>query len=330
MEPVLIDNTRYDRIPQRPCGTSGLKLPAISLGAWETFGGYRGTEVARDCILAAFDLGIYHFDLANNYGRPPGQAETVVGPILRKLPRDEIIVSTKCGFLMWPGPFGQGCSRKSLLASLDQSLQRLGLDYVDIFYAHRFDQETPLDETLGTLNDIVRRGKAIYAGVSNYSGPQFEDAMRVARQFHYGPIVVEQSSYNIFNRQVENHLLPAVAGAGLGFIAFSPLAQGLLSEKYLDGIPEDSRVAQMWTPEQRATVGPAVLAKVVRLRDLARARGQTLPQMALAWLLRRSEVTSVLIGASSPEQIRENVEALRNVDFAEAELAQIDQISSGA
>jgi len=328
MEPFTIDNTRYERTPQRRCGSFGLKLPAISLGAWETFGGYRGPEIAKECIHAAFDLGIFHFDLANNYGRPPGQAETVVGPILRQLPREEVIVSTKAGFLMWPGPFGQGCSRKSLLSSIDQSLQRLGLDYVDIFYAHRFDAETPLEETLGALNDIVRRGKAVYAGLSNYSGAQFTEAIELARQRNYGPIVVEQSSYNILNRQIEGELLPAVSRAGLGLIAFSPLAQGLLSEKYLGGIPEDSRVGQMWTGEQRNSIGEDTRRKIARLNELAKSRGQTLPQMAIAWILRRPEITSALIGASSPAQIRENVGSLGNLGFSESELTQIDQIST--
>jgi L-glyceraldehyde 3-phosphate reductase len=328
MEPVRIDNSRYERMPQRRCGFFGLKLPAISLGAWETFGGYRGPEIAKECIHAAFDMGIFHFDLANNYGRPPGQAEAVVGPILRQLPREELIVSTKAGFLMWPGPFGQGCSRKSLLSSIDQSLQRLGLDYVDIFYAHRFDAETPLDETLGALNDIVRRGKAVYAGLSNYSGAQFNEAIELARQRNYGPIVVEQSSYNILNRQIEGELLPAVARAGLGLIAFSPLAQGLLSEKYFGGIPEDSRVGQMWTGEQRNGISEDTRHKIARLNELAKSRGQTLPQMAIAWILRRPEITSALIGASSPAQIRENAGSLGNLGFSEAELVQIDQIAA--
>ena len=328
MEPVKIDNARYERMPQRRCGSSGLKLPAISLGAWETFGGYRGPEIAKECIHAAFDLGIFHFDLANNYGRPPGQAESVVGPILRQLPREEIIVSTKAGFLMWPGPFGQGCSRKSLVSSLDQSLQRLGLDHVDIFYAHRFDAETPLEETLGALNDIVRRGKAVYAGLSNYSGGQFNEAIELARQRNYGPIVVEQSSYSILNRQIEGELLPSVARAGLGMIAFSPLAQGLLSEKYLSGIPEDSRVGQMWTGEQRTSISDHTRYKIGRLNELAKSRGQTLPQMAIAWILRRPEVTSALIGASTPEQIRENAGSLGNLGFSEGELGQIDQITA--
>jgi L-glyceraldehyde 3-phosphate reductase len=317
---------RYDRMPQRRCGTSGLKLPSISLGAWETFGGYRGPEVARDCIFGAFNLGITHFDLANNYGRPPGRAELVVGRILGEMPRDELIVSTKAGFLMWPGPYGQGCSRKSLLASIDQSLERLGLDYVDIFYAHRFDEETSLEETLGALDDIVRQGKAIYAGVSNYSGPQFEEAMSLSKQFRLGPIVVEQSSYSLLNRRIEADLLPAVRKLGTGLVTFSPLAQGLLSEKYLGGVPEDSRAARMWTPEQRAAVGPVLRAKIMKLNEVARARGQTLPQMALAWILRRPEVTSALIGASDVAQIEENVMALQNLNFAEEELSRIDQI----
>jgi L-glyceraldehyde 3-phosphate reductase len=313
-------------MPQRRCGSSGLKLPAISLGAWETFGGYRGPEVARDCIFGAFNLGINHFDLANNYGRPPGQAELVVGPILGEMPRDELIVSTKAGFLMWPGPFGQGCSRKSLLASIDQSLRRLGLEYVDIFYAHRFDEETPLAETLGALDHIVRQGKAIYAGVSNYSGPQFEEAMRLAKEFRLGPIVVEQSSYNLFNRRIEGDLIPAVRNLGTGLVTFSPLAQGLLSEKYLGGVPEESRAARMWTAEQREAVGPELRARIGRLNEVAKARGQTLPQMALAWVLRRPEVTSALIGASDIAQIEENVKALQNLSFAEEELSRIDQI----
>ncbi len=326
MEPVQIDQTRYERMPRRRSGRSGLMLPAISLGAWETFGGYRGAEIARECIRAAFDLGIYHFDLANNYGRPPGQAETVVGPILRELPREEIVVATKCGFLMWPGPFGQGCSRKSLLASCDQSLQRLGLDHVDIFYAHRFDQETPLEETLGALDQIVRQGKAIYAGVSNHSGQQLERALEIVRRDRLAPIVIEQSSYSLFKRGLETDLLPVAGRAGVGVIAFSPLAQGLISEKYLAGIPEDSRAARMWTDEQRAILGPELRTRISRLVEIAQARGQTLPQMALAWVLRHSEITTVLIGASDVAQIRENVKALENLHFSNDELWRLGEI----
>jgi L-glyceraldehyde 3-phosphate reductase len=317
---------RYERMPYRKCGHSGLKLPAISLGAWETFGGYRGPEIARDCIFGAFNLGIAHFDLANNYGRPPGRAEMIVGRVLGEMPRDELIVSTKAGFPMWPGPYGQGCSRKSLLTSIDQSLERLGLDYVDIFYAHRHDAETPLEETLGTLDHIVRQGKAIYAGVSNYSGPQLAEAVALAKEFRFAPIIVEQSSYSLFNRRIEDDLMTSAQQCGTGLIAFSPLAQGLLSGKYLEGIPEDSRAAKMWTPEQRTMVGPGMQQKVLKLGEIAHARGQTLPQMALAWILRRPEITSALIGASEVSQIEENVKALDNLAFSSEELAAIDGI----
>ena len=317
---------RYEKMPQRRCGSSGLKLPAISLGAWETFGGYRGPEIARDCIFGAFNLGITHFDLANNYGRPPGRAEQVVGRILKEMPRDELVVSTKAGFLMWPGPHGQGCSRKSLLASIDQSLARLELDYVDIFYAHRFDDETPLEETLGALDHIVRQGKALYAGLSNYSGPQFEEAMILARRLGLGPIIVEQSSYSLLNRQIEEALLPTVSHLGAGLIAFSPLAQGLLSQKYLGDFPEESRALKMWTPEQRADlITSQVRSRIATLNEIAQARGQTLPQMALAWVLRWPEITSALLGASDISQIKENVRALENLTFAAEELSQIDQ-----
>ncbi|MEY2546190.1 MAG: L-glyceraldehyde 3-phosphate reductase, partial [Verrucomicrobiota bacterium] len=242
---------RYDTMPYRRCGASGLKLPAISLGAWETFGGYRGPEVARACIFRAFNLGITHFDLANNYGQPPGRAETVVGRIVREMPRDELIISTKAGFFMWPGVYGQGCSRKSLLASIDQSLERLGLDYVDLFYAHRADPEVPLEETLGALDQIVRSGKALYVGVSNYSGKLLQEAAGLARHFHLAPIIAVQSSYSLLRRTVETDLFPAARGSGVGVIAFSPLAQGLLSAKYLEKIPDDSRGAKLWSEEQR-------------------------------------------------------------------------------
>jgi L-glyceraldehyde 3-phosphate reductase len=312
-------------MPYRRCGQSGLKLPAISLGAWETFGGYRGPEIARDCIFRAFNLGIAHFDLANNYGRPPGRAEMIVGRVLGELPREELIVSTKAGFPMWPGPYGQGCSRKSLLASIDQSLERLGLDYVDIFYAHRFDAETPLEETLGALDQIVRQGKALYAGVSNYSGPQLAQAVVLAKQAQFAPIIVEQSSYSLLNRGIENDLLGPARHAGIGVIAFSPLAQGLLSEKYLDGFPAESRAAKMWTAEQRELVGPS-LQKISKLNEIARARSQTLPQMAIGWILRCPEITSVLIGASGVSQVEENVKALDNLNFSAEELNNIDEI----
>ena len=311
-------------MPYRKCGISGLKLPAISLGAWETFGGYRGPEVARACIHRAFNLGINHFDLANNYGRPPGQAETVVGRVLADLPRHEVVVSTKAGFLMWPGPYGEGCSRKALGDSLDQSLQRLGLDHVDIFYAHRFDPETPLEETLGALDQFVRAGKALYVGVSNYSGQQLEEAAGLARHAHFAPITVEQSSYSLLNRRIESGLLGSARQVGAGVIAFSPLAQGLLSEKYLTGFPEESRAIKMWSAEQREKLTPVLWEKIRRLNDIARLRGQTLPQMALAWVLRQPEITSALIGASDVSQIDENIKALDNLAFSPEELRQID------
>jgi L-glyceraldehyde 3-phosphate reductase len=313
----------------RQCGASGLKLPAISLGAWETFGGYRGPEVARDCIFGAFNLGITHFDLANNYGRPPGRAEMVVGQIINEMPRDELIISTKAGFSMWPGPYGQGCSRKSLLASIDQSLQRLGLEYVDIFYAHRMDPETPVEETLSALDQIVRAGKALYVGLSNYSAKMFEEAIALIGKLRLAPIIIEQSSYSLLNRRIEPELLPSARRLGAGVVAFSPLGQGLLSEKYLKGIPEDSRVAKMWTPEQRAIVGPAVMQKVVRLNEIAKRRGQTLPQMAIAWILRRPEITSVLTGASEVGQVHENVRALEKLEFSDEELNAIDKLCAG-
>ncbi|MFL6515482.1 MAG: aldo/keto reductase [Chthoniobacterales bacterium] len=314
-------------MPYRRCGSSGLKLPTISLGAWETFGGYRGADTARQCIFGAFNLGINHFDLANNYGQPPGQAETVVGRILADLPRDEVIVSTKAGFYMWPGSYGQGSSRKYLIASLDQSLHRLGLNYVDIFYSHRHDPETPLEETLGALDQIVRSGKALYAGLSNYSGKQLEEAVGLVRQLKLTTIIVEQSNYSLLNRRVESDLLPSVHHAGTGVVTFSPLAQGLLSEKYLEGVPEGSRAAKIWTEEQRQRITPALRDVVRKLNQLARARGQTLPQMAIAWILRRPEVTSVLIGASDVNQIAENVRALDKLQFSPEELQQIDVIT---
>lgn len=318
--------SRYDSMPYRRCGASGLKLPAISLGAWETFGGYRGPELSRECIFRAFNLGITHFDLANNYGRPPGKAETVVGRILGEMPRDELVVSTKAGFPMWPGPYGEGCSRKSLVASLDQSLKRLGLDYVDIFYAHRADSGAPLEETLGALDQIVRSGKALYAAVSNYSGKSLGEAVGVIRQRQLAPILAVQSSYSLLRRDIENDLLGAARDNGIGVIAFSPLAQGTLSTKYLDGdIPDDSRAAKMWNDQQRETIKPSLLAHVARLNKIAKARGQTLPQMAIAWILRCPEITSVLIGASSVGQIEENVKALANLRFHAEEFQSIDE-----
>jgi L-glyceraldehyde 3-phosphate reductase len=319
---------RYKTMPYYASGRSGLKLPAISLGAWETFGGYRGEEIARQCLYKAFDLGITHFDLANNYGRPPGNAERVVGKILRDMPRDELIISTKAGYYMWAGPYGDGLSKKYLVASLDQSLKRLGLDYVDIFYAHRPDPETPLEETLTTLDLIVRQGKALYVGVSNFPGALFDQAVALVRDLRLAPITIHQPRFNLLSREPERDLFEHTLAAGTGVITFSPLAQGILSEKYLHGVPEDSRAAVWWDEQYRdRVVNAKVLDKVRRLNSVAQERGQTLSQMALAWNLHHAAVTSVLIGASKVEQIVENVGALQNLTFSEQELQTIDEIT---
>lgn len=318
---------RYDAMPFRRCGAWGLKLPAISLGAWETFGGYRGPEVTRECIFRAFNLGITYFDFANNYGRPPGRAETIVGRILREMPREELIVSTKAGYRMWPGPYGDGSSRKYLLASLDQSLLRLGVDYVDIYYSHRFDPETPLAETIGALDQVVREGKALYVGLSNYPAEQLAAACQLAERKGWAPITIHQSRYNILDRAVEKELLPAAREAGAGVIVYSPLDQGLLTSKYLGEIPDDSRAAKLWSEEQRKEhLASARLTRIKQLNEIALARSQTLAQMALAWTLRDPLVTSALIGASSVEQVEENVKALENLKFSAEELSRIDQV----
>ena len=318
---------RYDTMTYRRCGASGLKLPAISLGAWETFGGYRGPEIARECIFRAFNLGITHFDLANNYGHPPGRAETVVGRVLREMPREELIISTKAGYRMWPGPYGEGSSRKYLVASLEQSLLRLGLDYVDIYYSHRFDEETPLEETLDALDQLVRQGKALYAGLSNYPADRFTAAHKILQEKQRTPIVVHQCVYNLFTRDLEKDVLSAALETGVGVIVYSPLAQGLLTDKYLQNMPDESRAAKLWTEDQRATHLPERrLAHTRKLNEIAKSRGQTLAQMALAWTLRDPAVTSALIGASSVEQVEENVKALARSVFTAEELARIEQV----
>ena len=320
---------RYARLPTRRSGRSGLTLPVIALGAWETFGGYRDASIARECLYRAFDLGIFHFDLANNYGRPPGNAERVVGEIIASMPRDELIVSTKAGYRMWPGPYGEYLSAKTLIASLDQSLHRLGLDYVDIYYAHRPDPHTPLEETMSALHRIVQQGKALYVGVSNFSGAEFRAAAAVVERLGLTPITLHQPRYNMLDRWIEEDLIPHTTAAGTGIIAFSPLASGLLSNKYLgENIPPSSRAAQMWGAEWlRDALTPHQRGVLQALNDLARARGQTLPQMALAWTLRLPGVTSALIGASSVAQIEENVAALAHPDFSAEELATIDRLT---
>jgi L-glyceraldehyde 3-phosphate reductase len=312
----------------RRCGRSGLKLPAVSLGLWHNFGGQSVLENARQMLLAAFDAGVTHFDLANNYGPPPGSAEETLGRVLRdnlQPHRDELIISTKAGYDMWPGPYGNGGSRKYLLASLDQSLRRLGVAYVDIFYSHRPDPETPLEETCSALAHAVRSGKALYVGLSNYSPEQTQQAAELLAALGT-PCVIHQPRYNLLDRKVENGLLGVLGEAGIGCIPFSPLAQGLLSDRYLQGVPEDTRAGRdprFLKPEQ---ITPELRRRLVALNQHAGARGQSLAQMALAWLLRDSRITSVLVGASRPSQLHDSLGALKNTHFDAHELHHIDQI----
>lgn len=322
-------DTRYDHMPYRRLGKSGLKLPAISFGLWHNFGDDTPHQTKRDMCRTAFDLGITHFDLANNYGPPAGSAELAFGEILRSdfAPyRDELIISSKAGYDMWNGPYGEWGSRKYLIASCDQSLKRMGLDYVDIFYSHRVDPDTPLEETMGALDHIVRSGRALYVGISSYNSERTRQAAAILKDLGT-PCVIHQPSYNILNRWVETDgLKDTLAELGIGSIAFTPLAQGILSKKYLNGIPANSRAA-MGKSLDPAVITPAALASVKALDALAQARGQTLAQMAIAWVLRDGGITSALIGASSSAQIIDCVGAIHNLDFTAAELAQIDAIS---
>src|SRR5215218_1044442 len=317
---------RYQQIPYRRCGRSGIQLPAISLGLWNNFGDDKPLETQRAMLRRAFDRGICHFDLANNYGPPPGSAEINFGRILREdlAPwRDELIISTKAGYDMWPGPYGEWGSRKYLLASLDQSLERMGLDYVDIFYSHRLDPDTPLEETLGALDTAVRQGKALYAGISSYSGARTEEAARILRDLGT-PVLIHQPSYSLLNRWIEEDLLDVVEEEGVGCIVFSPLGQGMLTDRYLDGVPEDSRAAKgvFLTPDFLTEEN---LARVRALNEIAKGRGQSLAQMAIAWTLRDPRVTSALVGASSVEQLDDTLGALEHLDFSPDELSEIDQ-----
>jgi len=329
-------DTRYDTMHYKRCGKSGLKLPQISLGLWHNFGGVDTLENCRTMIWRAFDLGITHFDLANNYGPPPGSAEETFANIFHRdlAPyRDELIISTKAGYWMWPGPYGEWGSRKYLIASLDQSLRRMGLDYVDIFYSHRPDPETPLEETMGALDHIVRSGKALYAGVSNYPAEQTRQAAQILKSLGT-PCLIHQPKYSMFERWIERvatelvevSLLHVLREEGIGCIAFSPLAQGLLTDKYLTGIPADSRASKPHGFLKRDQITDDTLTKVRRLNELANARGQTLAQMALAWVLRHPEVTSAVIGASRVAQIEDGVGALKKLEFAKEELEEIEKI----
>ena len=321
---------RYERMTYRRSGRSGLLLPAISFGLWQNFGNQdRPLETGRAIVRRAFDLGITHFDLANNYGPPYGSAEANFGQILQDdlIPyRDELVISTKAGYDMWPGPYGEGGSRKYLLASLDQSLGRMGLDYVDIFYSHRFDPETPLEETMGALDTAVKQGKALYVGVSSYSAEKTREAHAILAELKT-PFVINQPSYSMLNRWIEPELLDTLGELGLGCIVFSPLAQGMLTDKYLGGIPEGSRATR------GSTLSPDLLTdetleKIRRLNEIAQARGQTLAQMALAWALRDPRVTSALVGASSVAQLEANIAALGDLEFTDEELAEIDRYAT--
>jgi L-glyceraldehyde 3-phosphate reductase len=317
---------RYDSMPYRRCGRSGLKLPAVSLGLWQNFGTERPLEHSREILRRAFDLGITHFDLANNYGPPYGSAEEVFGQIheqdFRPF-RDELVISTKAGYDMWPGPYGEWGSRKYLLASLDQSLKRMGLEYVDIFYSHRLDPDTPLEETLGALDTAVRQGKALYVGISSYSGQRTAEAVEILRDLGT-PLLIHQPSYSLLNRWIEEDLLDVLGREGVGCIVFSPLAQGMLTDRYLNGIPEDSRAARDGSLS-RDMLSDENLAHIRALNEIAAGRGQSLAQLALAWTLRDPRVTSTLIGASSVAQLEDNIGALQHLDFSDDELAAIDQ-----
>ena len=326
----LAAESRYSNMEYRNCGESGLKLPAVSLGLWHNFGDKSDFENMKKMCFTAFDCGVTHFDLANNYGPAPGSAESNFGKILKSdmMPyRREMVISTKAGYRMWDGPYGDFGSRKYLMSSLDESLGRMGIDYVDIFYHHRPDPDTPLYETMWALNDIVKSGKALYAGLSNYDGKTMIEAAKILNELHC-PFIINQNRYSIFDRNIEkNGILDAAISEKKGMIIFSPLAQGLLSGRYLDGIPEDSRVKTDGRFINEKIITPDIVSKISKLNDLAKGRGQSLAQMALAWVYSKAGITSVLIGASKPEQIKENVSMTKNITFTKEELNMIDSIA---
>lgn len=327
----LANENRYNTMQYRRCGKSGLQLPAISLGLWHNFGGVDVYENYRAILRAAFDSGITHFDLANNYGPPPGSAESNFGSVLKQdfLPyRDELIISTKAGYHMWEGPYGEWGSKKYLVASLDQSLKRMGLDYVDIFYHHRPDPKTPLEETMRTLDLMVRQGKALYVGISNYKAEEASRAIGILKDLGT-PCLIHQPKYSMFDRWVEEDLLDVLGSEGVGCIPFSPLAQGLLTNKYLKGIPQDSRAAKTSGFLQEDQVTDEAVNKAQRLNDIAEKRGQTLAQMAIAWLLKDKRITSVLIGVSKLQQLQDCLQSLDNIKFSKEELVQIEDVLAG-
>lgn len=322
------NSARYDGMPYNRCGKSGLKLPAFSLGLWHNFGGVDIMQISRSILLEAFDRGITHFDLANNYGPPPGSAEETFGQVMRTdlgRYRDELIISTKAGYLMWPGPYGEFGSKKYLISSLDQSLKRMGLDYVDIFYSHRPDNDTPLEETMGALEQIVRQGKALYVGLSNYSATQTREAVEILKSMGIR-CLIHQPRYSMFDRWIEGGLLNVLEEEGMGCIAYSPLAQGMLTDKYLEGIPPGSRAAKEHGFLQQSQVTTELVEKARKLNEIAANRGQKLSQMALAWIMRDSRITSVLLGASSIEQLDENLATLNNLHFSDEEYRLIEAI----
>lgn len=324
----LPNTERYIDMEYRRCGKSGIRLPAVSLGLWHNFGGVDVQENCRKLLRMAFDSGITHFDLANNYGPPPGSAEEMFGQLLKKdfsAHRDELIISSKAGYLMWPGPYGEWGSKKYLVASLDQSLKRMGLDYVDIFYSHRPDPDTPLEETMMALDLIVRQGKALYAGISNYQKEDAASAIQILKSLGT-PCLIHQPKYSMFERWVEGGLLDVLETEGVGCIPFSPLAQGLLTNKYLKVIPEDSRAHKSTGFLQESTITPALVNKIQRLNEVAVQRGQTLAQMALSWILKDKRVTSVLLGVSKPEQLQDSISCLKNYLFGDDELNLIEEI----
>ena len=321
---------RYESMQYRRCGKSGLTLPVISLGGWQAIGSYRDDSTSKAIFFAAFDQGITHFDFANNYGRPGGASEELFGRILKEMPRNEVVISSKAGYRMWPGPYGDGGGRKYIIESCNDSLRRLGVDHVDIFYSHRFDASVEMEETLRALEDIVQQGKAIYIGVSNYYSENFQKAIDLMRRHDWHPITINQPYYNMLSRRAEETILPIAETEGVGVIAFCPLAQGLLAGRYLDGIPRDSRagVEDMggWL---RSTLDEASISKARKLNEIAKKRGESLAQMTLAWTLRDQRVTSLLIGASRVEQILENVKCLKSAAFGEAEMREIEGVLKG-